>query len=233
MWRRLAAKGLVPNLPPALRRGVRRLVHGAGALDPFANPFLAPDGRLARQVQEREDEITVYSDGDVTSSMGFARQCYGHSGVAAEMWEVSEQVFGIRTRDVTVYRPLIEFCLGLPTRQFVRDGETRLLARRMAAGRMPEAQRHNLLYGDFNVDWHARMQPRLAELRREAEGLRDHPDLAGLIDVDRMVATLDDFPESTPDGQAEQSTLRFALPAVIAVGRYLDFVSGRNPGQPG
>jgi len=129
---------------------------------------------------------------------------------------------------VAAYRPLIEFCLGLPTDQFVRDGVDRWLARRLAEGRMPEEQRTNSLYGRTNADWHTRMTPRLGELRAEAERLRDDPVMSELVDVDRLVGLLDDWPECTPVAWAEMLPREVAATRAILAGRFMRQITGRN-----
>lgn len=229
MWRRIAALGLMPNLPHRLRSQVRRWVHGKPGRDPYANSLLRPEGRLGRYSKRDIDDVTICSYGNLASQEDFVRILYETSGVAAELGEVSAQVFGILGRDVTTYRPLIEFCCGVPTNQYARDGVSRLLARRMAVNRMPEAQRLNTLYGEHNVDWHARQSCRLADLRAGILHIRDHPQLGSLIDTDLALSVLANWPERTPDDYALQSLMKFDLPAMISVARYLDFVTGRNP----
>lgn len=227
MWRRIASLGLLPNLPRQIRTTLRKWVH-RGLGDPFSNAFIRTDSQLARDIEERRGLANIYSYGNLASRSDYIREVGQTTGMAAEMWEASEQIFGIRSRDVTAYRPLIEFCLGLPTRMFARDGETRWLARQMAKGRMPEAQRTNRLYGDHNTDWHARYSARLPELRQRVKALEDHPEIGQAIDHERMLAALDNWPRSTPRDAAEASLLRFTLPAVLTTANYLDFVSGRN-----
>jgi asparagine synthase (glutamine-hydrolysing) len=228
MWRRFVARGIMPNLPDRLRASLRTVVHGSGP-DDLANPFLRPE--VAEQFRYDRDAHNMFSAGNPVCSRDFAQSVIAQSGIGAEMWEADEQVFGLQTRDVTAYRPLVEFCLGLPTGQFVRDGETRWLARRMAMGRMPEAQRTNRLYGEHNVDWHARMTPRLSELRQRVRALRDHPDLSAVLDVAAMERALDDWPSGTIHDRARNNALRFTLPAMLSFADYLDYVSGRNRGR--
>lgn len=226
--RRLLALGLIPNLPSRPRAFLRRIVHGPTGSDFFANYFLRSDSRIKGAVRSRTGEVTIYSDGDIPSREAFIRRRYAVSGIAGELWETDEQVFGIQSRDVLVYQPLIEFCFGLPTTQFAKDGETRRLARRMAIGRMPEAQRINRLYGEHNVDWHARLSARLPEIRTKVERIARHPELGDLIDTQLMFRLLDSWPDRTPDDPRIASLLRFALPSMISTAKYLDYLSGRN-----
>ena len=224
----LVAEGIAPRLPAPLRSLYYRAAERWRGGDAHANPFLAKDGRLARYAKREAIERNFSSTGLGRSREDVIRQQYYSFGLGSELALGYEQVFGIRHRDVTAYRPLIEFAAAIPTDQFVRDGERRWLARRMARGRMPEAQRTNRLYGQHNVDWHARMTPRLAELKAEVRRIADHPELGSLLDTDAMMAQLDAWPDGTPQSDAQVDRLRFFLPAAIYVRRYVDAMTGRN-----
>ena len=148
--------------------------------------------------------------------------------MGSEMHHATSQVYGLRRRDVTTYRPLVEFCLGLPTEQFVRGGKQRWLARRMAAGRMPAAQAANRAYGLHNADWHHRMSLRLPELRAEAQRIADDPQLAALIDTDAMLRLLAEWPDMPFRHQAAVTRHFHALTGAILVARFWRFYSGSN-----
>lgn len=221
--RRIAAHALMPRLPSAAQAAIRKALHGNpdGAAR-FANPFLRAGRRPASgpgniMTADREESRAAY-----------IRANYHAMGLGGEIQHGYEQVFGLQLRDVTAYRPLIEFCLAVPTDQLVRDGESRWLARRMAQGRLPEAQRRNRLYGEHNADWHARLTPRLGELHQRVAALAQHPQLGGLLDVAAMGAALRDWPETTPTCAIEAERLRFYLPSMLYVAQYIDHVTGRN-----
>ncbi|MFM5884495.1 MAG: asparagine synthase-related protein [Novosphingobium sp.] len=229
IWRRAAAQGLMPNLPPGLQRAVRHLMgKSPRELNRFANPFLRRDSRLAAWREEAAIANNLMTVDRAESRAAYIRANYHASGLGSEVTHGYEQVFGIRLRDVTAYRPLIEFCLALPTGQFVKGGESRRLARRMARGRMPEAQRTNRLYGEHNSDWYLRLTPRRAELRRAASALRDHPQLGALLDTAAMEQAIDAWPDQAPQAPDTINQLRFYLPAMLYVARFVDHTTGRN-----
>ena len=228
VWRRIAAHAVMPQLPATLRGRIRGIVHRHDQAQPFANPFLAAEGRLGHLRYNDNETGNIMTSDREESRQRYIVDKYAGAGIGGEVAQGVEQVFGIRLRDVTAYRPLIEFCFGLPTDQFVRNGETRWLARRMALGRMPDKQRTNRLYGRHNVDWHARLTPRLGDLRRQVEALAHHPDLGPLIDTDRLLVAIKNWPEHTPRNEIEAAKLRFFLPAVLYIARYVDQMTGRN-----
>jgi asparagine synthase (glutamine-hydrolysing) len=228
VWRRIAARAIMPELPDAARRLIRRMVHRGRPGAPFANPLLDPAGRLGARREERNIKANIMTVDRNTSRAAYIERNYASFGLGAEIVSGYEQVFGIQLRDVTCYRPLIEFCLGLPTDQFIRDGERRWLARRMAKGRMPEAQRLNRLYGEHNVDWHARLTPRLDDMRKEIQMIAGDPELGSLIDCDHARALLDNWPDTTPSDPALAWQLLFYLPATIYVSRFVAQMAGSN-----
>ena len=228
VWRRVAAHAVMPQFPAALRGRIRNIVHSHDHSRSFANPYLAAEGRLRHLRSNANDTANIMTASREESRESFIAAHYAGVGLGAEVGQGTEQVFGVRLRDVTAYRPLIEFCFGVPTEQYVRNGETRWLARRMAMGRMPDAQRTNRLYGRHNVDWHARLTPRLGELRLKVEALARHPDLGPLIDTDSMLAAINNWPKHTPLNEREAAPLRFFLPAVLYVASYVDQMTGRN-----
>lgn len=228
LWRRFIATGLMPNLPPALRGLVRRIKPAAQRGELIANPYLSAAGALADKREDRNVDLAGSGIDFFHSKERFVTSLYEAMTIGGEMALGMQQLFGVRGRDVYGYRPLIELCLGMPDDQFVRGGQRRLLARRLAQGRLPEAQRCELRHGDHVPDWHARMRRQLPRLRAEVQRIAADPALAGLIDTERMRRDLDQWPETAPTDMPTISRLRFALPAVLATRRYLDFVSGRN-----
>jgi asparagine synthase (glutamine-hydrolysing) len=230
MWRRVLALGLMPNLPRRLRDAIRDRVHGRDADLRLVNQYLSESGALATKLRERNLRGGgIASSQNMLSQRSAAREMYDTMWIGSEIAHGVSQVFGIVVRDVTSYRPFIEFCMGLPTDQFVRGGQTRWLARRMAQGRMPEAQRLERRQGEHNVDWHARLTPRVPELREEVRKIAEHPYLGGVIDTGRMLYDLDNWPETAIDDVVLIDRLRFMLPAVVYVRQFVDFTSGRNP----
>ncbi|MGC1271864.1 MAG: asparagine synthase-related protein [Croceibacterium sp.] len=221
--RRILAHALMPLIPAALADRLRALVHGGTGREPLARSLLRADFVTA-------GTAPITGEGPPASRAHWLRQIKPHMGTGAEQIHALEQVFGIRTRDIAQDRRLLEFCFTIPTDQFVRRGMDRWLARRMAVGRMPEAQRLNRRYGRQNVDWFHRLTPRLDDMRRDLRHIADQPELADHVDVDRALATLDDWPTSDDEFARRENDLRFVLPSTILMSKYVDFVTGRNSG---
>src|SRR4030095_15472721 len=118
-------------------------------------------------------------------------------GDPAPFYQGLEQMYGIALRDPTAYRPFVEYCLGLPTKMFMRDGEMRWLGKQMAKGIMPEAQRNNALSGWWDADWHLRIGRRREEWLAELERLDRDDGLREMLDLPRLRQALEDWPSQT------------------------------------
>ena len=226
--RRLIAHAVMPHLAPRLRRALRRAVHPREPDNRFGNRLLRAGGPAAALADHPPSEGIATSAEMVRNRAEWLEQTYRDFGTAGELNLAYEQVFGLRMRDVVQYRPLIEFCITIPTEQLCRRGERRFLARRMAKGRMPEAQRRNPRAGMHNADWHFKMARDLDALKRRVEGLADHPMISQSIDIDTARALLEAFPTKPPVDDDSGAAWRFELPAVLMMADYVDFVSGRN-----
>lgn len=139
-----------------------------------------------------------------------------------------EQIFGIASRDVTRYRPFVEFCLGLPTEVFLRDGVHRWLAREMGNGRIPEEIRSETRYGAHQADWQYRIGKRRAAFREEITRMAERPELARVIDTGRMLDLIDNWPEEPVVDADLALEYSIGLPTAISAGRFVDWVTGRN-----
>ncbi|MCP5379795.1 MAG: hypothetical protein H6915_07660 [Novosphingobium sp.] len=139
-----------------------------------------------------------------------------------------EQLYGIRTRDPTLYRPLVEFCRAVPTDIFLRDGQQRWLARELGRGHLPEEIRTEQRHGLIGADWHSRLARRLPELRAELERAARDPLLAELVDFAELRRRLDDFPAETDGSMRQFLRYTVAVPNLVLAARFLRHASGRN-----
>ncbi len=228
IWRRAVAHGVMPNLPYALRQRVRAWVHRGDPDYGVVSPLVRTDGLVGQMADYPPGEGVCSVTGEVATRAQWLRELYRLSGYNGVNDIATEEVFGLRTRDVTRYRPLIEFFGGVPTEQFLRDGQTRWLGRRMAKGMMPEAQRLNPLHGIHNADWHMRMTPRLPELHARVEAMIDHPLVGPMIDADNARALLDDWPAEAPDDASYGCVWRFDLAGALLITDYVNVMTGRN-----
>lgn len=230
LWRKFLALTLMPLLPQRLWRLVKRLVHPD---EEVAVEWMTP---LHKSYRESSGADTRYRASGLQIDRyqpwnrreGQALIYQNHDAESAEIYQAFAQLYDIPMRDPTAYRPLVEFCLGLPVEMFMRDGVPRWLAKQMARGIMPEHQRTNQLNGRWDSDWHLRIGRQRAGYFEELDRIAGDPRLAEMIDVERLREALEAFPEQTVLDLKCKYTIEFALPRAMLAARFVRWVEGRN-----
>ena len=229
--RKLLALSILPQLPAGVRQALRGLVHPQRRDMTGLLTLLSDHARAEHRAHSTASgRKRAWDDLTFLRSRADAIREYVllGNGPGADVHLAFEQLYGLRRRDVTAYRPLIEFCLGLPNEQFASQGTERRLARRMAKGRMPESQRLETRYGQHNIDWHARMTPRRAELLHYAAAMRGHPWLSRVADIDRMTELLERWPAAPTHKWESDYPRMLGLPRIILAAQFVGIVEGRN-----
>lgn len=137
-------------------------------------------------------------------------------------------MYGVPQRDPMAYRPLVEYCWSLPTRMFMRNGEMRWLAKQVAKGLMPEQQRANRLNGRWDADWHLRIGRRRGDYLAELARLETNERIAAMIDLPRLRAALEEWPDKTETDPQISAPRQFAIPRALLTARFVNYVEGRN-----
>ena len=226
LWRRFVALSLMPLLPDRAWRALHERRHGP-LPDGVVLGGLSPAWAAANE--DRGGDVGRNPVGlPIRSHAAFWRWIQAEDGQClAELHQAFELLHGIPTRQPAAFRPLVEFCHGLPTDLFRRDGQDRWLAREMAKGRLPDAQRLNRDHGAHQVDWHMRLKRARPDLLEEVERMEDDPDIAALVDLPRLRRLLAEFPDSPADA-AEPYLYVTTLVRAISAGRFIAFAKGRN-----
>ncbi|MBD3729892.1 MAG: hypothetical protein IE933_09320 [Sphingomonadales bacterium] len=235
LWRKLLALSVLPQLPAGLRGLARALAHPGrkdmtALLSPLSPQALAAQRKAAAARSGGGGQSGAWDDFTFARDRQEAARA-DHAAADRNGIDITlafEQIYGVATRDVTAYRPLIEYCLGLPTEQFAFDGMDRRLARRMAEGAMPEAQRLTTGHGFHNIDMHARVGRRRGELAEYCTAMRDHPVLSQMIDIDRVEQLLAQWPERAGLDIDRDWPRMMAIPRAIMAARFIGHVEGRN-----
>ena len=227
LWRRFAGECLLPALPAALwrwQRAIRGVPDAREIASPLRGEFVKAHFLAARGHAQ---------SGGLAGAAPASQRAWLLSELSPafdetnDIWQGFEQLYGVAIRDPAAYRPLAEFCFGLPTDLYAFQGQRRWLAREMAHGMLPEAQRRNPRRGRHHADWLAKLAPRRAELRAELERLEQVPELAEMMDFPRLKAALDDWPGETPVG-ADALSLQVAVTRGLTTARFINYVAGRN-----
>ncbi len=219
MLRRLLADAVLPLAPLGTQRALRKLVHGRSR-------------RGATGISPLRAGSQSANSDDIFDNPASSREAYLGSLLApgdaggGDMVQGFQQIYGIGWRDVTSYRPLLEFCLTLPTAQFVRGGVDRWLGRRLGADRLPPEVVRNRRYGFQHADWKLRLLRERDTLLAALERWREVPELAALLDLERIQQVLRDL-ESYPT-DASRLPARALITRGIMAGQFVGFVTGNN-----
>jgi asparagine synthase (glutamine-hydrolysing) len=103
--------------------------------------------------------------------------------------------FGIETRDPTSDRRVIEYCFGIPSSQYLKDGVTRSLIRRAMAGRLPDEVRTRTTIGAQAPDWIEWLPTMRGEMRAELDRLDQSDTARRCLDLAKMRSLMDRWPE--------------------------------------
>lgn len=231
LWRKVLALAVHPHLPRPWRRRIAALVRPSRADALAWNSVLSPwaIGAYRKRASARGsapawEGFAVARDRRDAARRDLLEQEHEH----AEITLALELRYGVRYRDVTAYRPLVEYCMALPTAMFVRDGQHRYLARQLARGRMPEAQRLEQGYGRHGSDWHRRMQARLPELAATIDAIEGHPRLAAMLDTVKMRRMLAAFPAADSPDEFDNLPYTQGFARAFLAAQYVGLAEGRN-----
>lgn len=229
LWR-FVAQSILPLLPDRLWRLVRRIVFPneqsmLDVMQPFSRQY-----RVASGADQRLKASGLVFERYQPWNARHARQLLlqNDDGEGAEIYQAFEQLYGVPQRDPTAYRPLVEYCWGLPTEMFMRDGQMRWLAKQMAKGMMPDEQRANRLNGRWDADWHLRIGRRRGEYLAELDRLGQDERMAAMLDLPRLRAALEDWPDQTEVDPQKYSKREYTVPRALLTARFIDYVEGRN-----
>lgn len=229
--RALASQALMPLLSDSLYRTVMRWRHGYVPKSDLAwcpiNPAYAAEMRVFERATEMGQDMLMRPYPNTRANR--AAMITGQGAESGDYRAAFEALWNIPTRDPTAYRPLVEFCMGIPDDQFVRDGTERWLARRMFAARLPAMVLNERRRGMQAADWHLRMSRQRDSLMAQLEGLEADPAMAYRLDLPRLRATLEAWPAETPVNNPQLvATMQWAVSRGLTGARYVRYFEGRN-----
>jgi asparagine synthase (glutamine-hydrolysing) len=136
--------------------------------------------------------------------------------------------WGIDLRDPTADKRLVEYCLKIPTEQYLSDGVQRLLARRALADRLPQAVLNEQKRGYQAADWHETLTAARADIATELDRLAACAPAAKTLDLVRLKQLVENWPTSGWEHDNVMLPYRLALLRGISAGYFLRKASGAN-----
>jgi asparagine synthase (glutamine-hydrolysing) len=160
---------------------------------------------------------------------GFASRLWALQGVdrgnynkgALAGWQIDQ-------RDPTADVRLLEFCLAVPTEQFLSGGVARALARRTLADRLPRIVVEQSARGLQGADWHERLTAVRDQVAAELDRLGACPPAARTIDLPRLRRLVENWPSGGWERDEVIAPYRSALLRAISAGHFMRRTVGAN-----
>jgi asparagine synthase (glutamine-hydrolysing) len=129
--------------------------------------------------------------------------------------------WGLDHRDPLADKRLIEYCLSIPTEQFLSSGVQRALARRALADRLPQAVLTAQNKGIQAIDWHEGASAARGEIAAELDRLASCAPAAKALDIPRLKGLVENWPSDGWERDAVMQPYRLALLRGVAAGHFL------------
>jgi len=143
---------LMPRALQSLRRrlGRRQDVPMEEASHSAIRPAFAAEMRVAERARAlRDDDASLAR----ATAREYRIQGLTATGDAYDAYHAFRSWFPIETREVPSDVRVIDFCLGIPTAQYLRDGQDRQLIRRSMRDLLPPSIRQRTTRGAQAADW--------------------------------------------------------------------------------
>jgi asparagine synthase (glutamine-hydrolysing) len=134
----------------------------------------------------------------------------------------------IDQRDPTADVRLLEFCLAVPTEQFLSDGKQRALARRTLADRLPKLVLEEPRGGLQAADWHEQLTAVRDRVAVELDRLDACPPATKALDLPRLHRLVENWPAGGWERDEISTPYRSALLRAISTGHFLRRATGGN-----
>lgn len=230
MPRRFMRKAVKPSLPHGLSSWIDRL-RNRPPDDPFDS--------WCPMRREYAEEMNVAERAEAAGFDPLFRPLLSSRILRARMIAMADSegpdlrlalhaIHGIPTRDPTAYRPLVEFCLGIPDDQYLRNGQKRWLALRLLQAKVPKLVLSENRRGLQAADWHLRLSRQREALIEEIDWLSEDPAIDRRLNLHALRQALSETTDRTPGDQKVAARLQLALVRGLTTARFIRQLEGRN-----
>jgi asparagine synthase (glutamine-hydrolysing) len=136
--------------------------------------------------------------------------------------------WGLSLRSPTADKRVIELCLSIPPREYIRDGVPRSLARRAFADRLPPEILLENRRGYQSADWFEGISENLAEMRSEVAAIKRNGAAADVLDFAWLEESMATFPTTNWETDPVTSRYRHGFLRAISAGHFMRKVAGTN-----
>jgi asparagine synthase (glutamine-hydrolysing) len=228
-WRRhVRQKVLRPLIPNPLFRRYKQWRRGP--TPPWHDySFIHPEFAARSQVIERaaRENEPIDSPPLRNTKLGRIRDFQMYAELADWYAKVRAN-YGIDIRSPAFDRRLVEFCIGIPTDQYLRGGRDRWLIRRAMEGRLPPMVVKQTKVGAQAADWYPRLTQDRSRIAEEVKRLTANPEVASILDLQRFNGILENWPDHQPPEYTAQEGHILAIPDALGAAYFIEETMGVN-----
>ena len=136
--------------------------------------------------------------------------------------------WGLSVRDPLSDRRVIEYCLSLPTEEFIRGGIPRSLARRTFADRIPRRVIDSVARGYQSPDWYEAVARNLPLLQDEIDAIARCRGATEVTDIDWLKNCVATWPSEGWAREDVRLRYRYGLLRGVLAGHFMRRVEGSN-----
>jgi len=108
----------------------------------------------------------------------------------ADIWAAVGSHYGLEVRDPTADKRVVEFCLGIPDRLYIKNGWERMLIRGSMAGILPRTVRWRNDRGLIAADLPLRLKLAHKKMIMRLEQMKNSPFIGKYLNIDRLLNDL-------------------------------------------
>ncbi len=229
VWKTTKRNILYPSLPPAWRDALWRRRH------PGRNPWAGHAALRTEFANDVDLDAQLWAAGEdgaflhqTNSRKMQAHFLQNRRTRNLEHLVTMRALYGIEQRDPYADPDLVDFCLAIPREQYLLGGQTRSLARRALADRLPATILDERKHGQQNPEWFTRISAQRESWAAEVERLAQVPLAAAMLDLPRLKRLVDTWPADAEAAKARRFDYEHLLPRAVQTGRFIRWSQGGN-----
>jgi asparagine synthase (glutamine-hydrolysing) len=212
---------ILPSLPPRVMAGVARL-RGRRVQPIWRTNASAVRPAFAREMQVEErarDKLKDEWSRRHADAFTYRKLMLTHGGDRPDVGHAFSAHFGVEPRDPTSDIRVIDYCLGIPGSQFLRQGTDRSLVRRAMRGHVPDRILDKRVRGAQASDWYEQFQPLQPQFAAAMDQIEASAIARDCLDIERLRGLVDQWPE--PLTNRHLSDYSFVLTRGVAMGMFI------------